>query len=170
MLSLILGHRTILYAPFIPFIVIFCQVIENSGSDASQSDLQHLERFIGSLEAACGISPAVEKLHRLSTVLYNVALLYAEAKAQQAWDQDMVPVGNEFDLYLSQLGIMPMDESGGDPNGAANDVNGAGGAGGSGGGADDVMRNVQLGDWFSGNNHILGLVEEDLSSFNTSMW
>ncbi|KAK8067639.1 hypothetical protein PG996_006751 [Apiospora saccharicola] len=171
-LKVIYLHWTILYAPFIPFIVIFCQVIENSGSDASQSDLRHLERFIGSLEAACGISPAVEKLHRLSTVLYNVALLYAEAKAQQAWDQDMVPVGNEFDLYLSQLGIMPMDESGGgDLSGAANDVNGGGaGAGGNGGGADDVMRNVQLGDWFSGNNHILGLVEEDLSSFNTSMW
>ncbi|KAK8037628.1 hypothetical protein PG991_000974 [Apiospora marii] len=173
-LKVIYLHWTILYAPFIPFIVIFCQVIENPASDASQSDLRHLERFIGSLEAGCGISPAVEKLHRLSTVLYNVALLYAEAKAQQAWDQDMVPVGNEFDLYLSQLGIMPMDESGGgDPSGAAaHDVNGggAGGAGGSGGGADDVMRNVQLGDWFSGNNHILGLVEEDLSSFNTSMW
>ncbi|KAK8023778.1 hypothetical protein PG993_011844 [Apiospora rasikravindrae] len=174
-LKVIYLHWTILYAPFIPFIVIFCQVIENAGSDASTSDLRHLERFIQSLEAGCGISPAVEKLHRLSTVLYNVALLYAEAKAQQAWDQDMVPVGNEFDLYLSQLGIMPMDESGGsgstDPTGAGNDVNGAGaGAGGGGSGTDDIMRNVQLGDWFSGNNHILGLVEEDLSSFNTSMW
>ncbi|KAK8098807.1 uncharacterized protein PG998_012048, partial [Apiospora kogelbergensis] len=165
-------HWTILYAPFIPFIVIFCQVIENSGSDASQSDLRHLERFIQSLEAGCGISPAVEKLHRLSSVLYNVALLYAEAKAQQAWDQDMVPVGNEFDLYLSQLGIMPMDESGGagDPNGVGAGGNAAGDLnGGAGGGDDDVMRNVQLGDWFSGNNHILGLVEEDLSGFNTSM-
>ncbi|KAK6856612.1 hypothetical protein PG995_006799 [Apiospora arundinis] len=171
-LKVIYLHWTILYAPFIPFIVIFCQVIENSGSETSQSDLRHLECFIQSLEAGCGISPAVEKLHRLSSVLYNVALLYAEAKAQQAWDQDMVPVGNEFDLYLSQLGIMPMDESGGagDPNGgggAANDMNG-GGTGGAGG--NDVMRNVQLGDWFSGNNHILGLVEEDLSGFNTSMW
>ncbi|KAK8074098.1 hypothetical protein PG994_004997 [Apiospora phragmitis] len=171
-LKVIYLHWTILYAPFIPFIVIFCQVIENPASAASQSDLRHLERFIQSLEAGCGISPAVEKLHRLSTVLYNVALLYAEAKAQQAWDQDMVPVGNEFDLYLSQLGIMPMDESGADPSGgAANDVNGgAGGGAGGGVGGDDVMRNVQLGDWFSGNNHILGLVEEDLSSFNTSMW
>ncbi|KAK7946291.1 uncharacterized protein PG986_010612 [Apiospora aurea] len=170
-LKVIYLHWTILYAPFIPFIVIFCQVIENAGSDASTSDLRHLERFIQSLEAGCGISPAVEKLHRLSTVLYNVALLYAEAKAQQAWDQDMVPVGNEFDLYLSQLGIMPMDESGGgDPSGGAgNDVNGGGHDSGA-GGADDIMRNVQLGDWFSGNNHILGLVEEDLSSFNTSMW
>ncbi|KAK7973848.1 subtilisin-like serine protease [Apiospora arundinis] len=171
-LKVIYLHWTILYAPFIPFIVIFCQVIENSGSETSQSDLRHLERFIQSLEAGCGISPAVEKLHRLSSVLYNVALLYAEAKAQQAWDQDMVPVGNEFDLYLSQLGIMPMDESGGagDPNGggAAGDM-GNGGAGGGPGG-NDVMRNVQLGDWFSGNNHILGLVEEDLSGFNTSMW
>ncbi|KAK8109489.1 hypothetical protein PG999_007626 [Apiospora kogelbergensis] len=172
-LKVIYMHWTILYAPFIPFIVIFCQVIENSGSDASQSDLRHLERFIQSLEAGCGISPAVEKLHRLSSVLYNVALLYAEAKAQQAWDQDMVPVGNEFDLYLSQLGIMPMDESGGagDPNGVGAGGNAAGDLnGGAGGGDDDVMRNVQLGDWFSGNNHILGLVEEDLSGFNTSMW
>ncbi|KAI1841460.1 hypothetical protein JX266_012389 [Neoarthrinium moseri] len=149
-------HWTILYAPFIPFIVIFCHVIETS----STSDLQLLEHFILSLKDSCQISAAVDKLHRLSKVLYHVALLYVEAKTQQSLDQDMVPVGNEFDMYLSQLGFMPMDETM------------AGGLGDT--APDDMTRNLlqttQLGDWFSGGNHIMGLVEEDLSTFNTSAW
>jgi hypothetical protein len=146
--------RTILYAPFIPFIVIFCHVIETS----SAGDLQKLEVFVQSLQSACETSQAVDKLHRLSNVLYNVAVLYIEAKAQQGLDQDMVPVGNEFDMYLSQLGFMPMDEG----LGAGEGSGGAAGA--------DATRNALLGDWFSGGNHILGLVEEDLSTFNTSAW
>ncbi|KAI0130377.1 fungal-specific transcription factor domain-containing protein [Xylariales sp. AK1849] len=157
-LQIVYLHWTILYAPFIPFIVIFCHVIETS----SAADLQPLELFLQSLQNSCNISPAIEKLYQLSNVLYNVALLYIEAKTQQTLDQDMVPVGNEFDMYLSQLGFMPMDEStaGGGVDGAA--------------GGDDVTRSVlqttQLGDWFSGGNHILGLVEEDLSTFDTSTW
>lgn len=146
--------RTILYAPFIPFIVIFCHVIETS----SASDLSLLDKFVQSLQASCQISAAVDKLHSLSKLLYNVALLYVEAKTQQTMDQDMVPVGNEFDMYLSQLGFMPMDES----------MAGTADAGG------DMTRNLlqtaQLGDWFSGGNHIMGLLEEDLSNFNTSAW
>jgi hypothetical protein len=86
-------------------------------------------------------------------MLYNVALIYVEAKAQQSVDQDMVPVGNEFDMYLSQLGFMPGDET---MTGGVGDT--------------AIMQTVQLGDWFSGGNHIMGLVEEDLSTFNTSAW
>jgi hypothetical protein len=113
---------------------------------------------VQSLQASREVSAAIDKLHQLSKVLYNVALLYVEAKTQQSLDQDMVPVGNEFDMYLSQLGFMPMDET----------VAGAGGVGGD--LTRDMLQTAQLGDWFSGGNHIMGLVEEDLSTFNTSAW
>ncbi|KAI1409868.1 fungal-specific transcription factor domain-containing protein [Hypoxylon sp. FL1857] len=147
-------HWTILYAPFIPFIVIFCLVIETSCAD----DLQRLADFVQSLEAAVDLSHSIGKLHQLCQVLYNVAQLYIEAKAQQPVDQDMVPVGNEFNMYLSQLGFMPMDESMGnfDVGGDSMDRS--------------MAQTTQLGDWFSGNNYVMGLLEEDLSGINPSGW
>ncbi|OTB04759.1 hypothetical protein M426DRAFT_320617 [Hypoxylon sp. CI-4A] len=156
-LKLVYINWTILYAPFIPFIVIFCLVIETSSAD----DLQLLANFVQSLEAACDLSHSISKLHQLCQVLFSVAQLYIEAKAQQPVDQDMVPVGNEFNMYLSQLGFMPMDENMGNF-----DVNGGGGA--------EVDRSMaqttQLGDWFSGNNNMMGLLEEDLSGIDPSGW
>lgn len=137
--------------------MIFCLVIETSSAD----DLQRLADFVQSLEAAVDLSHSISKLHQLCQVLYNVAQLYIEAKAQQPVDQDMVPVGNEFNMYLSQLGFMPVDES------MANfDVGGDG--------LDDQARSMaqttQLGDWFSGNNYMMGLLEEDLSGISPSGW
>ncbi|KAI1379263.1 fungal-specific transcription factor domain-containing protein [Hypoxylon crocopeplum] len=157
-LKIVYIHWTILYAPFIPFIVIFCLVIETSSAE----DLARLAEFVQSLDAASGLSSSISKLHQLCQVLYNVAQLYIEAKAQQPVDQDMVPVGNEFNMYLTQLGFMPVDES------MANfEVSGEGG-----GGVDDQAKSMaqtsQLGDWFSGNNSMLGLLEEDLSGINPS--
>ncbi|KAI1080113.1 hypothetical protein F5B20DRAFT_540812 [Whalleya microplaca] len=153
-LKIVYIHWTILYAPFIPFIVIFCLVIETSDVE----ELRRLADFVQSLEAACDVSESVSKLHQLCQVLYNVALLYVEAKAQEPVDQDMVPVGNEFDMYLSQLGFMPVDE-----NMANVDM-----------GVDAQTRSMaqttQLGDWFSGNNYMMGLLEEDLSGINAMGW
>lgn len=162
-LRIVYIHWTILYAPFIPFIVIFCLVIETS----SVEDLGCLAGFVQSLEAACDLSASISKLHRLCQVLYNVAQLYIEAKAQQPVDQDMVPVGNEFNMYLSQLGFMPaLDESmagnfdvGGGADGAVLDDN-----------ARSMAQTTQLGDWFSGHNYMLGLLEEDLSGINAQGW
>ncbi|KAI1483483.1 fungal-specific transcription factor domain-containing protein [Daldinia eschscholtzii] len=154
-LKIVYIHWTILYAPFIPFIVIFCLVIETSSAE----DLQRLADFVQSLEAAYHLSQSISKLHQLCQVLYNIAQLYIEAKAQQPVDQDMVPVGNEFNMYLSQLGFMPMEV------GTANfDL------GGTTDQARSMAQTAQLGDWFSGGNHMLGLLEEDLSGINPSSW
>jgi hypothetical protein len=155
-LKKVIAHRTILYAPFVPFIVIFCHIIET----ANVEDLNRLRDFIESLQSVCTVSEGVEKLHRLFQVLYNVASLYLEAKVQQQQDQDMTPIGNEFDVYLSALGLMPLDE------------NMSGGAVGIDAGppAAGVNQTTQLGDWFSGNRHMMGLLEEDLSQFNPTTW
>lgn len=79
--------RTVLYAPFIPFIVIFCLLIETCADPAASydvsADLQLMSNFVKSLEAAIDFSPSVSRLHRLCQVLHNVASLYVESKAQQ---------------------------------------------------------------------------------------
>jgi hypothetical protein len=133
--------------------VIFCLAIEMG----SEADLEMLQTFITSLEVACPVSSSVSKLHQLCTVLYNVAVLYIEAAKNQQ------PVGTEFDMYLSQLGFMP---------GFNDNNNNNGGAAGVGSGAEHMEgvslmpQSNQLGDWFEGNNYMLGLLEEDLSSIN----
>ncbi|KAI1765784.1 fungal-specific transcription factor domain-containing protein [Hypoxylon sp. FL1150] len=149
-LKIVYIHWTILYAPFIPFIVIFCLVIETSSAE----DLGRLAGFVQSLEAASPLSHSIFKLHQLCQVLYNIAQLYIEAKAQQPVDEDTVPFGNEFNMYLSQLGFMPTDQAMGDfelGNGS-------------------MAQTSQLGDWFSGNSYMMGLLEEDLSGINPSGW
>jgi hypothetical protein len=126
---------------------------------------------------ACSVSSSVSRLHQLCTVLYNVALLYIEAKTQQ----NLVPMGNEFDIYLSQLGFMPSGANAGAGAGASANASAGGFEDGSGlgqqpqgaeAGGEDMEGvavpglNSQLGDWFVGNNYIMGLLEEDFSSIN----
>lgn len=173
-------HRTILYAPFVPFIVIFCHIIETS----DVADLQRLRDFIASLEPTCAVSEGIDKLHRLFSVLHSVAMLYVEAKSKanssEPQDTDMAPIGNEFDVYLSALGFMPVEGESAALSAAAA-AHAAGGplstspvsAGGDGrafGSAAATNQTSQLGDWFSGNRYMMGLLEEDLSQFQPNSW
>ncbi|RYP67209.1 hypothetical protein DL771_007371 [Monosporascus sp. 5C6A] len=139
-------HWTILYAPFIPFIVLFCHIIESLNID---DDLSRLSEFIASLEGSRGASQAAEKLHRLCQVLYNVAVLYLEAKHQA-----QAAVGSEIDMYLSTLGLMPADGGGGIPAGVGGMVDTSG------------LGTSQLGDWFWGNRQMMGLLEEDMMNWS----
>lgn len=130
-------------------------------------------------------------------MLYNVAMLYVEAKRNtggphSSQDTDMAPIGNEFDVYLSALGFMPVDEAvGGDVGGVVGGA-GTGGlpppalaspTGAEGGGTfptgamavqqqqqQQQQQTNQLGDWFSGNRYMMGLLEEDLSQFHPNTW
>ncbi|KAI1111624.1 hypothetical protein F5Y14DRAFT_305225 [Nemania sp. NC0429] len=154
-------HWTILYAPFIPFIVIFCLAIETSDAE----DLARLSAFVSSLEAACEISSSVRKLHQLCQVLYNVAELYVQAKTAEP-----VGAGSEFDVYLSQLGFMPVDEGGSSMIGVQ-----ATGMEMAGDGDETLLTRAiaqtnQLEDWFSGGKYMMGLLEEDLSGINPAAW
>ncbi|KAK7398427.1 hypothetical protein QQX98_012178 [Neonectria punicea] len=65
---------TILHNPFIPFIVIFCHVIEST--DDTTDDLGRLEMFVKTLETARLHSGATSNTHRHFEVLYQVALQY----------------------------------------------------------------------------------------------
>ncbi|KAL2843158.1 hypothetical protein BJY01DRAFT_197527 [Aspergillus pseudoustus] len=160
-------HWSILYSPFVPFIVLFCHAIEVS----SWKDLDMLEEFVVSLEPNCCLSTAITKLHRLCQALSNVARLYIEAKAQSQNQegQALASVGHEFDTYLSALGFAPPAEEG-DARWApapvpgtmpgeirypeAQNVN------------SPIQHMTQLGNWFSGNQYMMGLLEEDMPMFN----
>ncbi|KAL0937838.1 fungal specific transcription factor domain protein [Colletotrichum truncatum] len=139
-------HWAILSTPFTPFFVLFCHVIDTSSTE----DLKRLNDFVTSLKPACALSEPVEKLHQLCQMLYNVAVLYVETKSQQSEERD--PINDEFDVYLSALGFPPteypiqgIETSGLDqPN----------------------LQTTQLGNWFSGSQYMMGLLEEDLSQFN----
>ena len=145
--------RTILYAPFSPFTVLFCHVIETSNAD----DLQRLAQFTASLEKVTSVSQGIARLHRMCQILQHVAEIYVKAKAQQ--HQNMGMVGNDFDLYLAQLGFISRDCA--SRQGVAENGIGAGFA------ASGANETEQLGDWFSGNNFIMSLMEEDLLAFNS---
>lgn len=61
--------RTLLFAPFVPFIVMFCHVIETQ----DEADLAHLQAFLSSIQSAPSISGPASKLHRLFQVLCRIA-------------------------------------------------------------------------------------------------
>lgn len=189
-------HWTILYAPFVPFIVLICHILEEpipnapsphtnnggGGGGNGVTDLSRLTDFVLSLRPLIAHSEAIANLHRLCQVLCSVARLYVEAKAQAVesrnrsgdgnQDQVLASVGQEFDAYLSALGLAPPGVGVGDS------VNVDGGN--NGGGADvpemmmegggGVSQTTQLGNWFSGNQYMMGLLEEDLSLIDFSGW
>ncbi|GJN81732.1 hypothetical protein PLIIFM63780_005267 [Purpureocillium lilacinum] len=148
-------HWNLLLTPFAPFFVLFCYIIETSSLD----DLKLLQEFVTSLDEARDSSETIEKLYRLCQVMCDVAALYVEAKSQQQEDQTMVPIGDEFEMYLSQLGFMPSEDQ---AMAQAQD---------NGGGPPAVNGQVaQIADWFSGNRNMMGLLEEDLSQIESYRW
>ncbi|KAJ5653322.1 transcriptional regulator family: Fungal Specific TF [Penicillium lividum] len=176
-------HWAILVSPFVPFIVIFCHVIATSDSE----DLTLLENFIASLRTLCSFSQSVDRLHNICSVFGTVARLYVEAKtrSQTGEDPGLASVGHEFDVYLSALGLAPsntttsvhgyfqadamsatqvgMPESGIQMNGLAQNQTQEATS------EAEMMQAAQLGNWFSGNQYMMGLLEEDLVQFNPSI-
>ncbi|PFH56027.1 hypothetical protein XA68_17181 [Ophiocordyceps unilateralis] len=148
-------HWNLLLTPFAPFFVLFCYVIETSSPD----DLELLREFVASLAESRDISESVDKLYRLAQVMIDIASLYVEAKAQQQEDQTMVPIGDEFEMYLSQLGFMPTEDQA--MANAPNDAKGQLAVNG---------QVTQIADWFSGNRNMMGLLEEDLSQIDAYRW
>lgn len=139
--------------PFAPFFVLFCHIIETLNS----SDLMVLQDFVASIENLRDSSETVGKLCRVFQVYRDVAMVYVEAKSQQQEDQTMIPIGDEFDMYLSQLGFMPgvEDTSGMQaPNTQPMPMGATGG------------QAAQMTDWFSGSRNMFGLLEEDLSQID----
>lgn len=111
-------YRTILFSPFVPFIVLFCQVIETR----DQTDLTRLQAFVSSiirpentLTSSEPETEAVTKLRKLFQVLCHVAQHYIDAQktgnpsdsgvdGTSHW-QPQTATGNDIDSYLATLGF-----------------------------------------------------------------
>ncbi|KAH7155990.1 fungal-specific transcription factor domain-containing protein [Dactylonectria macrodidyma] len=93
-------HWTLLFAPFVPFIVIFCHVIETQ----DHTDLAHLNAFITSIQAASSASEPAAKMHSLFQVLHNIAARYVEchnSTTHKGRSKGMT----QFDSHLATLGF-----------------------------------------------------------------
>ncbi|CAF3543745.1 unnamed protein product [Fusarium graminearum] len=101
-------HWTLLFAPFIPFIVIFCHVIETQ----NESDLARLQAFVTSIQSATSISRPAARLHRLFQTLCKIALSYI--KFHSTTPADNRQYGSKIDSYLDALGFS--SASGGNPS------------------------------------------------------
>ncbi|KAJ5672818.1 transcriptional regulator family: Fungal Specific TF [Penicillium longicatenatum] len=182
-------QMAILVSPFVPFIVIFCHIIATSDSE----DLALLEDFIASLQVLCSISQSVDRLHNICSVFGTVARLYVEAKTRSKAGENpgLASVGQEFDVYLSALGLAPgsaitsgqgycqpaamLTSQAGVPESAPRMAELAGPAMQLQGQSQEamseaeMMQTAQLGNWFSGNQYMMGLLEEDLVQFNPNI-
>lgn len=100
----IYAFRTILFTPFIPFIVIFCHTIETRDKE----DLSRMYAFLKSIESACQHSNAIAKHHHLFGVLYSVALRYTELGLPYSpVAKEQLQLRSEVDAHLSALGLQP---------------------------------------------------------------
>ncbi|KAH7140388.1 hypothetical protein B0J13DRAFT_557619 [Dactylonectria estremocensis] len=95
---------TILYNPFIPFIVIFCHVIETM--DDSSDDLVRLKLFVDSLKTARFHSEANANIHCHFEVLHDVALQYSEMKIKTGMEQ-LNDTGLQLDAYIQSMEQIP---------------------------------------------------------------
>ncbi|KAM0343698.1 hypothetical protein ACHAPU_008289 [Fusarium lateritium] len=166
---------TLLFAPFIPFIVVFCQVIETQ----DQTDLARLHSFCTSVDTTIPLSDAAGKTHRLFQVLYTVALRYIEFRTTTP-PPDQTQASAELNNYLAALGFPPAGLGVGGQQatqmnpgqtsafpqqlgdlGMLDDAEGQRGA-------NTMMwmgNTAQLGEWFNSNQQMMELLEEPSFTF-----
>ncbi|KAJ0140495.1 Glycerophosphoinositol permease 1 [Fusarium oxysporum f. sp. albedinis] len=144
-------RRTIIYTPFVPLIVVFCNVIETSNPE----DIRILGEFCESLKPLCGIFEAIQELHDLCQVLYNLAISYVEAKSQSQGGVDKM-VEDGFDVQSkSTHGAMSFSSSYFDTFSTGSSIP-----------VPQLNSHVsQVRDWISGNMHWMDVSQEDFSEF-----
>ncbi|KAK7432494.1 hypothetical protein QQZ08_001059 [Neonectria magnoliae] len=163
-------HWTLMFAPFIPFIVLFCQVIETQ----DERDLTSLHNFVNSIETVPMVSDAAAKMHRLFQVLYTVALRFVEFRNSTP-PPDQTQANAELNTYLAALGFpaagldqrqletLPVPGFG-QPQGEIGLVDELNGERGT----NPMMwmgNSAQLEDWFNSNNQMMELIEEPTFTF-----
>lgn len=159
------GNRTLLFAPFVPFIVVFCHTIE--ARDAA--DLARLASFAASMQPAAAASDAAAKLHRLSQVLHGAAARCAELYARCGDGGGGPGASGERDAYLrllcapSPAGAVGVEQHGLGPGGVGGAAAGEQHAGPA--VMNPVVRvghGVQLEEWFYSNQAVM----ESLQAFS----
>lgn len=95
--------RTLLSVPFVPFIILFCHVIESH----DMSDVASLHDFLASIEPAPKVSEAAAEMYRLLQVLYSVALRYIEFHTSDCAVHRMQMYA-ELNPDLTSVGVPPV--------------------------------------------------------------
>ncbi|KAK1840417.1 fungal specific transcription factor domain-containing protein [Colletotrichum chrysophilum] len=93
---------SLLFAPFVPYIVMFCHVIETQ----DQTDLDRLGDFSCSIQNAAQVSEAAFKAFHLFHTLHGIAVRYLELCAAHPQNGQR-KAGPEMDWFLEALGIAP---------------------------------------------------------------
>lgn len=174
-------HWTLLFAPFTPFIVLFCHIIESPQSE--EEDLNRLDGFVASIEAVAPIlSDAASKMHRLFGVLSKIAHRYTVDRSSTL-SREQAPADEQaiLDAYLSALGFPPINQENcqqqsTDFSSVTNqdvnirqaldgDFNNMPGVDGQGAMLPTawIGHTTELGEWFEGNQHMMNLVEGQAS-------
>ncbi|KAL4758282.1 Zn(II)2Cys6 transcription factor [Aspergillus foveolatus] len=166
--ELLSGHImwSILFVPFVPFIVLFCHVIETG----SLQDLSQMQAFVTSMESVCPHSPAIAKHHHLFHVFCTVAKRYCDIMSTASSSEEQRRLRMEVDAQLSAFGLqsqLPAGISGPIPDKRISsleaDTNWPGGNLGD--GTIYAADGFNLGDWFSFSQNIVGLLDRDDLSF-----
>ncbi|KAI8157310.1 putative transcriptional regulatory protein [Colletotrichum sp. SAR 10_65] len=94
--------KSLLFAPFVPYIVMFCRVIETQ----DKADLARLGDFSASIQIAAQVSEAAFKAYHLFHTLHDIAVRYLELCAAHP-QNGQNRAGPEMDWFLEALGIAP---------------------------------------------------------------
>ncbi|KAH2457207.1 hypothetical protein KXW63_002871 [Aspergillus fumigatus] len=156
---------TILFTPFIPFIVLFCHVIETGNLD----DLSRMQTFVTTMEGSCHNSGAIAKHHRLFQVFYSVAARYTELMSSSApMEEGQRMLKNQVDAQLSALGLQPSGSYVlGQPTPETGPVASSAILGMEPSGHEQAppshdwsQQGLFLGNWFSFNQQVMGLMDQ----------
>ncbi|KAL4904979.1 hypothetical protein BDW74DRAFT_178546 [Aspergillus multicolor] len=165
---LLSGHInwSILFVPFVPFIVLFCHAIETGDSE----DLNQMRAFVTSIESACLNFPAIAKHHRLFQVFYTVAKRYRDLMVlprPAELQEEQQRLRMEVDAQLNAFGLQTQGAHAAYP---AQSGQGQAALPDLDMGLPEISSNLQgaelpegfnLGDWFSFSQNIVGLLDRD---------
>ncbi|KAL4789627.1 hypothetical protein BDV19DRAFT_382966 [Aspergillus venezuelensis] len=163
-------HWTIFFAPFTPFIVLFCHVIEAGDVE----DLNRMGIFVETFKSACQYSSTIKKHSRLFSAFLEMALHYNELKTSSILLQEkharrrtdagwqIVAPGqqskgsSQIDYYSQEAG-QPMSSDIDVIADSAQDQSTQG----------DIWSQHGLWgeDWFSFNQQVMGLIDQDVLPF-----
>jgi hypothetical protein len=133
------NNRAILHTPFVPFSILFTRTIQV----VDFTDLDRLERFAASLQPEAG-AESITHPHRLYELLCQAARLYLESSAALTLT-DESDVGASVPSYSNDVDFANM--------GMETD----------GGWMSSESQNMDLSDWYQGNQEILRMLDMDIT-------
>ncbi|KAF2110458.1 fungal-specific transcription factor domain-containing protein [Lophiotrema nucula] len=154
MLAATHAHWSVSFTPFIPFIVLFCSVLETSDLE----DLGRIKNFMLTLEPWVELSEHVERLFRLCQLLHNIALLCVETMQSQNQHRTQYPQITESGPMLNRDNNMHNFDLDHSPSSSLSyNVQLQDGRG-----PELTSQSVGSDDWFSGYMNLVGLSEFNL--------